>query len=141
MKTVWIAACAAALLAGPALAQDAALAARDASWNTLRQSGDVAGLDALVDPSFVLVHSDGRVQYKADYLAELRDRKRVNGEIRNEGVSYRQYGDTAIVNGTSVQSAVSDGKPWSGRFRFTRVWRLDGKAWRLVSSHSSRIPD
>jgi ketosteroid isomerase-like protein len=141
MNTLWIAGCAAALLAGPALAQDAALVARDASWNTLRQAGDVAGLDALVDPTFVLVHSDGRVQYKADYLAELRERKRVNGEIRNEGVSYRQYGDTAIVNGTSVQSAVSDGKPWSGRFRFTRVWRQDGKVWKLVSSHSSRIAD
>lgn len=129
------------LLSGAAIAQDAALVARDTSWNTLRQAGDVKGLDELVDPTFVLVHSDGRVQYKADYLAELRERKRVNGEIRNEGVSYRQYGNTAIVNGTSVQSAVSDGKPWSGKFRFTRVWRQEGNSWKLVSSHSSRVAD
>jgi hypothetical protein len=127
--------------AGAACAQDAALLARDSAWNTLRQAGDANGLEELVDPTFVLVHSDGKVQYKADYLAELRTRKRVNGQIRNEGVSVRQYGDTAIVNGTSVQSAVSDGKQWSGKFRFTRVWRLDGKVWKLLSSHSSRIAE
>ena len=128
-----------ALLGANALAQDAALVARDGQWNALRQAGDAAGLEQLVDPTFVLVHSDGRVQYKDDYLAELRTRKRVNGEIINEDMRYRQYGDTAIVNGTSVQSGVSDGKPWSGKFRFTRVWRLDGKVWKLVSSHSSRL--
>ena len=129
------------LVSALASAQDAALIARDGQWNALRQAGDVHGLEELVDPTFVLVHSDGKVQYKSDYLAELRTRKRINGEIKNEAMSYRQYGDTAIVNGTSVQSAVSDGKPWSGKFRFTRVWRLDGKVWKLVSSHSSRIVD
>jgi hypothetical protein len=141
MKSLLMPALVLALFCNPVFATDASLATRDAAWNALRQAGNVEGLDELVDNSFVLVHSDGRVQYKTDYLAELRERKRVNGEIRNEGVSYRQYGDTAIVNGTSVQSAVTDGKPWSGKFRFTRVWRMDGKVWKLVSSHSSRIPD
>lgn len=132
------AACAVPLMA---LAADPVLAARDASWNALRQQADVAALERLIDPAFVLVHSDGKVQHKADYLADLSTRKRVNGEIRNEGGVIREYGDMAVVNGTSVQSAVTDGKPWNGRFRFTRVWVKRAGDWVLVSSHSSRVAD
>lgn len=113
----------------------------DASWNELRQRSDVDGLEKLIDDRFVLVHSDGQVQYKADYIAQLRTRSRVNGPILNEDVKVRSYGDTAIVNGISVQSGVSDGKPWSGRFRFTRVWKQHDGAWKIVSSHSSRIAE
>lgn len=142
MKIQGVAATLLLALAAPlALAADAALSSADASWNTLRQRSDVAGLDKLVDPAFVLVHSDGRVQYKADYLAELRSKGRVNGEIVNQDVSIRDYGDMAVVNGISVQSGVTDGKPWSGKFRFTRVWLKRGGEWTLVSSHSSRIAE
>lgn len=123
------------------LAADPALAARDASWNELRQRSDVAGLDKMLDPGFVLVHSDGRVQYKADYLDELRTKSRVNGEIRNQDVVIREYGNMAVVNGVSVQSGVSNGKPWNGRFRFTRVWVQRDGVWVMVSSHSSRVAD
>lgn len=113
----------------------------DASWNELRQRSDVDGLDRLMDERFVLVHSDGRVQYKADYIAELRTRTRVNGPILNEDVKIRSYGNTAVVNGVSVQSAVSNGQPWSGRFRFTRVWQQQDGGWKIISSHSSRIAE
>ena len=113
----------------------------DASWNDLRQRSDVDGLEKLVDERFVLVHSDGRVQYKADYIAELRTRTRVNGPIVNEDVKVRSYGNTAVVNGVSVQSGVSNGQPWSGRFRFTRVWLQHDGTWKIVSSHSSRIAE
>jgi hypothetical protein len=132
------------LLAGAtagAYGADPALAMRDASWNELRQRADVAALDKLLDPGFVLVHSDGRVQYKADYIDELRSKTRVNGQINNKDVTIREYGNMAVVNGISEQSAVSNGKPWSGRFRFTRVWVQRDGAWVMVSSHSSRIAD
>ncbi|HEU4853060.1 MAG TPA: nuclear transport factor 2 family protein [Telluria sp.] len=130
-----------ALACAPAAFAAEAIEQVDTSWNTLRQRSDVEGLDRLMDERFVLVHSDGRVQYKADYVAELRTRTRVNGPILNEDVKIRSYGDTAIVNGVSVQSGVSNGQPWSGRFRFTRVWRQQDGNWKIVSSHSSRIAD
>lgn len=111
----------------------------DSAWNTLRQSGDAKALAPLLADDFMLTHSDGRVQYKADYIAELATRTRVNTGIANEDVKARLYGDTAVVTGMSIQSGISDGKPWSGKFRFTRTWvRKDG-TWLIVSSHSSRI--
>lgn len=126
----------------PAVARDTTdgeLLEIDASWNDLRLKPDVEGLDRILAEDWLLTHSDGRVQNKAEYLEELRARTRRNQAIGNEDVRLRRYGATAVVTGTSVQSAVSNGQPWSGRFRFTRVWvQRDGR-WIMVASHSSRI--
>lgn len=111
----------------------------DASWNELRLAADVGKLDNLLADDWLLTHSDGRVQTKAEYLHELASRSRTNQAIANEGVKVRTYGDSAVVTGTSVQSGVSDGKPWSGRFRFTRAWVARDGRWLMVASHSSRI--
>lgn len=127
-------------LANPLLANDAdALRAIDASWNDLRLKPDVAGLDRLLADDWLLTHSDGRVQDKKDYLQELSSRARSNQAIENEDVSVRHYGQTAVVTGTSVQAGTSNGVPWSGRFRYTRVWILREGRWQMVASHSSRI--
>jgi ketosteroid isomerase-like protein len=111
----------------------------DVQWNDLRLKGDAKALAPLLDDAFVLTHSDGRVQYKADYVGELATRTRTNSGISNEDLKVRLYDRTAVVTGTSVQAGTSDGMPWSGKFRFTRVWvERDGK-WTIVASHSSRV--
>jgi len=131
------------LSAAPAHANDAAaireLGAIDATWNELRLEPDVAGLDKLLVDDWLLTHSDGRVQTKVEYLEELKTRSRANQAIRNEDVRTRIYAGTGVVTGTSVQSGVNNGQPFSGRFRFTRVWTRRDGSWRMVASHSSRI--
>lgn len=89
----------------------------------------------------MLTHSDGRVQTKAEYLGELATRSRRNDAIVNEDVRLRTYGETAVVTGVSVQSGVSNGEPWRGRFRFTRVWVKRDGSWLMVASHSSRVAE
>lgn len=133
----------ACLLSVPALCTaaevDDSLHAADARWNSLRLLPDVEGLSTLLADDWVLTHSDGRVQHKADYLGELSTRSRSNQSIGNEDVQVRRYGDTAVVTGTSVQAGTRDGTPWSGRFRFTRTWVWAEDRWQMVASHSSRI--
>ena len=124
--------------ASPVLAATT-LQAADSGWNTLRLKGDAKALAPLLADDWMLTHSDGRVQYKADYLQELATRTRANSVIDNADVKIREYGNTAVVTGTSIQSGVSDGKPWEGKFRFTRVWIIQQGKWTMVSSHSSRI--
>jgi len=130
------------LTAAPMPADETArkeLLARDATWNELRLKPDVAGLERLLVDDWLLTHSDGKVQGKAEYLAELQTRTRANQAITNEDVAVRIHGATGVVTGTSVQSGVTNGQPFSGRFRFTRVWALQDGVWRMVASHSSRI--
>lgn len=111
----------------------------DTDWNRLRLQGDAQTLAPLLADDWLLTHSDGRIQHKADYLQELATRQRRNTRIDNEDVQIRHYGDTAVITGTSVQAAISDGKPWEGRFRFTRVWVQRDGHWQMVASHSSRL--
>lgn len=135
---------AAALLAAVpllALAAEPDLREIDARWNRLRLASDTAGLDALLVDDFVLTHSDGKVQYKRDYLADLERRTRVNHAIDNHDVEVRRHGDTAVVTGRTEQHGVGEHGPFRGAFRFTRVWLLRGGEWRLVASHSSRLPE
>lgn len=119
-------------------AQDPALLHRDSLWNSLRLRGDAQGLAPLLADDWRLTHSDGRVQDKPDYLAELAAGRRTNGQVENIGVQVRTYGVTAVVTGISVQSGTNQGVPWSGRFRFTRTWVLRDGQWVMVASHSSR---
>ncbi len=126
-------------IASSAVEADTDLLSMDASWNELRMKPDVAGLERILADDWMLTHSDGRVQYKADYLDELRTRTRRNQGIGNEDLRLRRYGDTLVVTGTSLQSGISNGQPWNGRFRFTRVWVKRDGAWKMVSSHSSRV--
>lgn len=131
----------AVLMAGPASAQDAALLQRDSLWNSLRLRGDADALAPLLADEWMLTHSDGRTQDKVDYLAELASRRRSNSQVENIGLRVRLFDQTAIITGISVQSGVTDGQPWSGRFRFTRTWvRRDG-VWIMVASHSSRCAE
>lgn len=129
------------LAAVPAGAQDAALLHRDSLWNTLRLRGDAVALAPLLADDWRLTHSDGRVQDKREYLEELGSRRRANSQVENLDVQVRVYGPTAIVTGISVQSGVTDGVPWSGRFRFTRSWILRDGTWVMVASHSSRCAE
>ncbi len=128
------------LLSAPGWARPpATLEQADTAWNQLRLQGDAQALAPLLAEDWLLTHSDGRVQHKADYLQELATRQRRNTRIDNEDVQVRRYGTTAVVTGTSLQAAVSDGQPWQGRFRFTRVWVQRDGGWQMVASHSSRL--
>lgn len=131
------------LLAAFAVASDSpesrALAHIDATWNDLRLKPDVIGLDRLLSDDFILTHSDGRVQRRAEYIDELKTRTRTNQAILNEEVEVRVHGDTGVVTGVSVQAGETGGRPFSGRFRFTRVWVRRAGVWRMVASHSSRV--
>lgn len=113
----------------------------DSQWNRLRLASNTAALGALLDDDFVLTHSDGRVQHKADYLADLDRRTRVNHAIDNHDVEVRRHGDTAVVTGRTVQNGIGEQGPFQGIFRFTRVWVLHDGRWRLLASHSSRLPE
>jgi ketosteroid isomerase-like protein len=128
-----------ACIASPAAATGPDLREVDAQWNRLRLASDTAGLGALLVDDFVLTHSDGKVQHKADYLADLDRRTRVNHAIDNHDVEVRRHGDTAVVTGRTVQHGVGEQGPFRGAFRFTRVWVLQDGQWRLAASHSSRL--
>ncbi len=131
-----LAAAATVAQAGP---REEALQLADMQWNHFRVNGDAKALEPLLAERWMLTHSDGKVQYKADYLAQLATGTRRNTGISNQESEIRFYGDTAIVTGKSVQSGVGETGPFSGSFRFTRTWVWQDGRWVMVASHSSRL--
>ena len=106
------------------------MAQADDAWNRLRLQGEAAALAPLLAEDRLLIHFDGRVQHRADDLQALAARPRRTPRIDNGDLRIRRYGDTGVVTGTSVQAAVSDGPPWEGRLRVTRVWVLHDGRWQ-----------
>lgn len=141
MRRSLLAAALAVLAAGPASAgpREEALQLADTQWNHFRLHGDAKSLAPLLAEGWVLTHSDGKVQHKADYLAQLATGSRRNTAITNQDSVIQYYGDTAIVTGKSVQSGVGEQGPFSGSFRFTRTWVWHDGRWVMVASHSSRL--
>src|SRR5204863_124063 len=88
---------------------------------------------------WTVVHGDGTMNTKAEYLADLKSgARKFDGGVVVRDFSVRVYGDTAIAAGTSESKVTIDGKPQGGSLRFTRIYvRRDGR-WIMIATHATR---
>jgi len=139
--------CAAAVmiaLAAPLAAQRATasverdIRAMETQWNDARAHADVATLDRMLADGWTVVHGDGTMNTKADYLADLKSgARKFDGGVEISDFSVRVYGDTAIAAGKSESKVTINGQPQGGSLRFTRVYiRRDGR-WIMIASHAT----
>src|SRR4051812_1274387 len=71
-------------------------------WNEARAKADVAALDRMLAPDWTVTHGDGTINTKAEYLADLKSGARAfSGAVKEDDVTVRVYGDTAVASGTS----------------------------------------
>jgi uncharacterized protein (TIGR02246 family) len=132
--------------AAPTAAQHAAPAvekeirALEDQWNDARAHANVAALDRLLADGWTVVHGDGTMNTKAEYLADLKSGARTfDGGVVVRDFSVRVYGDTAIAAGKSESKVTISGKPQGGSLRFTRVYvRRDGH-WLMIATHATRL--
>lgn len=97
-----------------------------------------AGLDAVLDDSFVLVHMTGMRQSKAAFIQAVMDGTLNYFSATHEHMPVEVSGDTAVLTGQSVVSAAVFG---GGR----HTWRLQQKCslrktesgWKITHSIAS----
>ena len=108
-------------------------------WNDARAHADVTSLDRLLADGWTVVHGDGTINTKAEYLADLKSgARKFDGAVVVRDFSVRVYGDTAIAAGTSESKVTIDGRPQGGSLRFTRIYvRREGR-WIMIASHATR---
>src|SRR5271169_3865663 len=85
-------------------------------WGYAYLSKDPKALEKILDDAFVNVDSDGRVQTKADVLAEVRTSTAL--QFLTESMTVYLHGNTAIVTGIFSINGVDHGKPYAQRERF-----------------------
>jgi hypothetical protein len=64
-----------------------------------------------------------------------------NGVFSHIGNDRELYGDTAVVTGKAFVVVVREGADVPIRVQFTNVWVKRAGKWRMVSWHSTRLPE
>jgi ketosteroid isomerase-like protein len=116
-----------------------AMAATQAACDAFRLR-DLAALERLLAPEFVLVSTNAEVQGRGQAIKEVRDGDPQYERFENHDMAARIYGDTAVVQGITSLKGRSGGKPFAVDVRFTdTLVRVAGR-WTIVVSHVTRIP-
>ena len=103
-------------------------------------TSDADALDALVADGLLFTTQAGDVVGKAADLDEHR-----SGRLRLTALDPSDR-RVLTVEGAAVVSVRMDvagtyrGEPFSGAYRYTRVWGPVGGAWRVVAGHMSAAP-
>lgn len=120
-------------------ASDEALRDCERDLRRAQLSGDVAALDRLIDDELRFVGPDGLIYRKADDLEAHR-----GGAIRITRLDpseehIQRFDDMAVVSVRMEMAGSFNGQPFSGPFRYTRLWCERANGWRIVAGHVSAI--
>ncbi|MEP6620885.1 MAG: nuclear transport factor 2 family protein [bacterium] len=118
---------------------DDSLRACEMAVRQAQLTGDVAALERLVDDALVFTGPDGAIYGKQDDLDGHR-----NGVIRITQLDpsdehIQRFGDVAVVSVRMDMAGTFQGAPFAGPYRYTRVWRRQADAWRIVAGHVSAV--
>jgi Domain of unknown function (DUF4440) len=110
----------------------------DPRIDTAMAEGDLAALDALLAPDFIYTHSNNNHQAKAEFIEAIG--KRENRPRRDlTEVEAEVHVDVAVTRG-NLDVVYYDDRP-TLYFRYVRIWRLEGDAWRAISHRTVYAKD
>jgi ketosteroid isomerase-like protein len=106
-------------------------------WGQAYLSKDPKALERILDDAFLNVDSDGKVQSKADVLAEVKASTVL--QFLTESMAVHVHGNTAIVTGIFLIKGVERGKPYARRERFVDTWLCRNGQWVSIAGLVMRI--
>ncbi len=102
--------------------------------------GDKAVWDSIMDDGCVITSEEGQVSSKADFLRDLRPLPAgLAGGITVRDLPVQPFASLAIVRYEADEWEQVFGQRLTTKYRMTDVFRQDGAAWKLVSSHTSVV--
>jgi len=135
-----------ALLAGPTSGDAQTLAATKRQITALEEDWikavvrrDAAAFDRLLAPSFVYTEDD-RVYSKAQLIKEVTTGSDTVTSGRNEDLTVRVYGNTAIATGWLILVGRGASGSFERRYRYTDTWLRTGIRWRVIAAQDYLKP-
>lgn len=102
-------------------------------------AGDGAALGRVLSDEVVFVHSDARVELKADYVRNLTAGDTAYADVKTAQVQVLQPAADVVVLIGAQTMRKKLGPTWSDiALRFLSVWRKEGDLWRMVAWQSAR---
>jgi ketosteroid isomerase-like protein len=97
-----------------------------------------AELKRLVADDYVLVNSTGKVQKKADLIADyLAPDYKIEPFTVLEPVE-KVWNDGAVMGGLVHLKGISGGKPFAVTLRFADIWAKRNGKWQVIYTHVSK---
>ena len=117
----------------------AAVLRADAARLQAMMAGDGVALGRVLSDDVLFVHSDTRVESKADYVKNLTSGGTAYADAKTSEVLSRQLAPDVVVLAGVQTMRKKLGTEWSEvKLRFLAVWRNENGAWRMVAWQSAR---
>ena len=116
---------------------EAKILATEHMWGQAYVNKDPKALERILDDTFVNVDSDGKLQTKAQVLAEVRASTVL--QFLTASMAVHLHGNTAIVTGIFLIKGVEHGKPYAQRERFVDTWLYKNGQWVSIAGLVTRV--
>jgi ketosteroid isomerase-like protein len=131
-----------AAFAAPARSDDAAdVLKRDDARVAAQLKADVAALADTIADGATYTHSSSVLESGKDFIDGVRTGRLKYKSYERKEAAVALHGDTAIVTGKAFVVVVREGADVPLRLQFTNVWVKRAGKWRMVSWHSTRLPE
>ena len=115
----------------------------DEAYQAAVKANDVAGMDSILAPDFVLVVGKGTVYTKKQLIDAARTRAVTYEHQEDTQRTVRLYGaNTAVVTALLWEKGVQNGRPFDKKLWFSDVYVRTPRGWRYVFGQASlALPD
>jgi ketosteroid isomerase-like protein len=115
--------------------------AMENAWNQAELHHDAKAADDILADTFISVDHHGKLQNKAQYMADLKDTTFNPEQISNTETSVYLYGNTIIVTSAYRTKGADKGKPFVHRGRFTDTWVKVNGSWKCVANQETLVSE
>jgi hypothetical protein len=120
------------------LPADLAKAVKD--YDEAQIHGNKAELQRLVADDYTLVNSSGRVQDKAELIADYTTPGYKIEPFEILQPVEKVWSDGAVMGGVVNLRGIDGGKPFSVTLRFADIWAKRNGKWQVIYTHVSKPP-
>ena len=111
----------------------------DAARCAAMMAADGAGLAALMSDELRFVHSDGRMETKADYVRNMMAGDTAYTGVKTTDVQAREPAPGVVILIGAQEMRKRLGAAWSDiKLRYLAVWREEGGSWRMYAWQSMK---
>jgi hypothetical protein len=110
------------------------------AYDAAQVTSDKAALERLLADDYRLANSGGRVETKAQFIAEQIAAGYRLEPFTVEEPYQRLMGETALLGGVATLKGTDGGKAYSVRLRFVDVWQKRAGRWQVVFTQATRAP-
>ena len=120
------------------LPADLAKAVHD--YDAAQIHGNKAELQRLVADDYTLVNSSGRIQSKAELIADYTAPGYKIEPFEIQQPVEKVWSDGAVMGGVVDLRGTEGGKPFAVKLRFADIWAKRNGKWQVIYTHVSRPP-